>query len=121
MIHLREALQSMPLLAARSIPEPQFPDAEELATRDGLLAETASICVEHQEGSTSLLQRRLKIGYGRAAKLIDQLHFAGILAAPHGAEPRKVLIPKAHIEEYLSLRESICRLLMLRQLADGQT
>jgi S-DNA-T family DNA segregation ATPase FtsK/SpoIIIE len=48
--------------------------------------------VQHQQGSTSLLQRRLKVGYGRAARIIDQLHFAGVLGPPDGSTPRDVLV-----------------------------
>ncbi|MCC7053557.1 MAG: DNA translocase FtsK [Gemmatimonadaceae bacterium] len=59
--------------------------------RDKLFREAAELCIQHQGGSTSLLQRRLKIGYGRAARIIDQLHFAGILGPPDGSKPRDVL------------------------------
>jgi S-DNA-T family DNA segregation ATPase FtsK/SpoIIIE len=64
---------------------------EEAGERDKLFREAAEICIQHQGGSTSLLQRRLKIGYGRAARIIDQLHFAGILGPPDGSKPRDVL------------------------------
>ena len=47
--------------------------------RDQLFREAAEACIQNQGGSTSLLQRRLRIGYGRAARIIDQLHYAGIL------------------------------------------
>ncbi len=60
--------------------------------RDKLFREAAEVCVQHQGGSTSLLQRRLKIGYGRAARIIDQLHLAGVLGPPDGSKPRDVLI-----------------------------
>ena len=59
--------------------------------RDKLFREAAELCIQHQGGSTSLLQRRLKIGYGRAARIIDQLHDAGILGPPDGSKPRDVL------------------------------
>src|SRR5690606_26777110 len=60
--------------------------------RDRLFREAAEVCIQHQGGSTSLLQRRLKIGYGRAARIIDQLHLAGILGPPAGSKPRDVLV-----------------------------
>jgi S-DNA-T family DNA segregation ATPase FtsK/SpoIIIE len=47
-----------------------------------------------------LLQRRLRIGYGRAARIIDQLHFAGILGPPDGSRPREVLIGFDQLDEY---------------------
>jgi S-DNA-T family DNA segregation ATPase FtsK/SpoIIIE len=60
--------------------------------RDALFRQAAEICVQFQQGSTSLLQRRLRIGYGRAARIIDQLHLAGILGPPDGSKPREVLV-----------------------------
>jgi len=75
--------------------EEQAEDAafdEDAADRDPLFRQAAEICIQHQQGSTSLLQRRLRIGYGRAARIIDQLHNAGILGPPDGSKPREVLI-----------------------------
>ncbi|MFL5639892.1 MAG: DNA translocase FtsK 4TM domain-containing protein [Gemmatimonadaceae bacterium] len=68
-------------------------DGESLddADRDKLFREAAEVVIQHQQGSTSLLQRRLKVGYGRAARIIDQLHAAGILGPPDGSKPRDVL------------------------------
>jgi DNA segregation ATPase FtsK/SpoIIIE, S-DNA-T family len=60
--------------------------------RDALFRQAAEVCVQFQQGSTSLLQRRLRIGYGRAARIIDQLHNAGVLGGPDGSKPREVLI-----------------------------
>jgi S-DNA-T family DNA segregation ATPase FtsK/SpoIIIE len=60
--------------------------------RDALFRQAAEICVQFQQGSTSLLQRRLRIGYGRAARIIDQLHNAGVLGPPDGSKPREVLV-----------------------------
>jgi len=56
-----------------------------------LFREAAEVVIQNQHGSTSLLQRRLKVGYGRAARIIDQLHAAGILGPPDGSKPRDVL------------------------------
>ena len=60
--------------------------------RDKLFREAAEVVMQHQQGSTSLLQRRLKVGYGRAARIIDQLHAAGVLGPPDGSKPRDVLV-----------------------------
>ena len=60
--------------------------------RDKLFREAAEICIQFSQGSTSLLQRRLRIGYGRAARIIDQLHNAGVLGPPDGSRPREVLL-----------------------------
>ncbi|MGH7508266.1 MAG: DNA translocase FtsK [Gemmatimonadales bacterium] len=68
--------------------------------RDALFREAAEACIQNQGGSTSLLQRRLRIGYGRAARIIDQLHYAGILGPPDGSKPRDVLIGFDQLDEY---------------------
>jgi S-DNA-T family DNA segregation ATPase FtsK/SpoIIIE len=62
------------------------------AERDKRFREAAEIVIHHQHGSTSLLQRRLGIGYGRAARIIDQLHVAGVLGPPNGSKPREILV-----------------------------
>lgn len=66
--------------------------------RDALFRDAAEICIQFQQGSTSLLQRRLRIGYGRAARIIDQLHNAGILGPPDGSKPREVLVGMEALE-----------------------
>jgi S-DNA-T family DNA segregation ATPase FtsK/SpoIIIE len=66
--------------------------------RDQLFRQAAEICVQHQQGSTSLLQRRLRVGYGRAARIIDQLHTAGVLGPADGSRPREVLIGMESLE-----------------------
>jgi S-DNA-T family DNA segregation ATPase FtsK/SpoIIIE len=68
--------------------------------RDALFREAAEACIQNQGGSTSLLQRRLRIGYGRAARIIDQLHYAGILGPPDGSKPREVLVGFDQLDEY---------------------
>lgn len=61
--------------------------------RDELFEEAARVIVMHQQGSTSLLQRKLKLGYNRAGRLIDQLEAAGIIGPFKGSKAREVLIP----------------------------
>jgi S-DNA-T family DNA segregation ATPase FtsK/SpoIIIE len=60
--------------------------------RDELFLEAARLVVRHQQGSVSLLQRRLAIGYSRAGKLIDQLESAGIVGQYDGSKAREVLV-----------------------------
>lgn len=60
--------------------------------RDSLFEEAAGIIVQHQQGSTSLLQRRLNLGYNRAGRLIDQLEKAGIVGPFKGSKAREVLV-----------------------------
>ena len=61
---------------------------------DELLNEARGIIVEAGRASTSLLQRRLSIGYGRAAKILDLLEEQGFVGAPNGSKPREVLVSK---------------------------
>lgn len=78
--------------------------AEMLANgaRDTLFDEAARIIVQHQQGSTSLIQRRLKLGYNRAGRLMDQLEAAGIVGPNAGSKARDVLISDvSHLEQYL--------------------
>jgi S-DNA-T family DNA segregation ATPase FtsK/SpoIIIE len=60
--------------------------------RDPMFRQAAEVCIQNQLGSTSLLQRRMSIGYGRAARMIDQLEEAGILGPANGSKPRDVLV-----------------------------
>jgi len=60
---------------------------------DDLLLEAVKTCIQYDRASASLLQRRLSIGYARAARLMDQLQSAGVLAGSDGtSKPREVLI-----------------------------
>jgi S-DNA-T family DNA segregation ATPase FtsK/SpoIIIE len=61
--------------------------------RDNLFREAAEIIVTAQQGSASLLQRKLKLGYNRAGRLIDQLEAAGIVGGFEGSKARQVLVP----------------------------
>ncbi|MEO1652431.1 MAG: DNA translocase FtsK, partial [Bacteroidota bacterium] len=74
---------------------------EEEFDRDALFEEAARIIVMHQQGSTSLLQRRLKLGYNRAGRIIDQLEKAGIVGPFEGSKAREVLIPDEYSLERL--------------------
>ncbi len=64
--------------------------------RDALFVDAARIVVQSQQGSASLLQRKLKLGYNRAGRLIDQLEDAGILGPFEGSKARQVLIQDEH-------------------------
>jgi S-DNA-T family DNA segregation ATPase FtsK/SpoIIIE len=61
--------------------------------RDSLFEEAARVIVQHQQGSTSLIQRKLKLGYNRAGRIIDQLEAAGIVGPFEGSKARQVLVP----------------------------
>lgn len=68
---------------------------------DAQFEEAARIIVQHQQGSTSLLQRRLKLGYNRAGRIIDQLENAGVVGPFEGSKARQVLIPDEYSLEQL--------------------
>jgi S-DNA-T family DNA segregation ATPase FtsK/SpoIIIE len=71
-----------------TVPEEGGGDGE----RDEMFDEARSLVIRHQQGSVSLLQRRLKLGYSRAARLIDQLEAAGVVGPFDGSKAREVLI-----------------------------
>ncbi len=71
--------------------------------RDPLFEEAARLIVMHQQGSTSLIQRKLKLGYNRAGRIIDQLEAAGIVGPFEGSKAREVLMPDDYaLEQFLS-------------------
>jgi S-DNA-T family DNA segregation ATPase FtsK/SpoIIIE len=71
---------------------------EEDEERDDLFWEAAEVVIQQEQGSTSLLQRKLRIGYGRAARIVDQLHDAGVVGPPDGSKAREVLMTLADLE-----------------------
>lgn len=81
--------------------EPEEKEAIDLANRDPLFEEAARLIVTHQQGSTSLIQRRMKLGYNRAGRLIDQLEAAGVVGAFEGSKAREVLITDEYALEQL--------------------
>ena len=75
------------------------PAGSEPGERDSLFRQAAEVCIQNQLGSTSLLQRRMSVGYGRAARIIDQLEQAGILGPSNGSKPRDVLVGFEALDE----------------------
>ena len=64
----------------------------DISERDALFKDAAVVIVTAQQGSASLLQRKLKLGYNRAGRLIDQLEAAGIVGPFEGSKARQVLV-----------------------------
>ncbi len=75
--------------------------AVDLSDRDALFDDAARLIVMHQQGSTSLIQRKLKLGYNRAGRLIDQLEAAGIVGPFEGSKARQVLVSDEYALEQL--------------------
>ena len=73
----------------------------DLADRDVLFDDAARLIVRHQQGSTSLIQRKMKLGYNRAGRLIDQLEAAGIVGQFEGSKARDVLVSDEYSLEQL--------------------
>jgi S-DNA-T family DNA segregation ATPase FtsK/SpoIIIE len=78
--------------------------ASEEEENDELFEDAVRVVCNYDRASASLLQRRLSIGYARAARILDQLETAGIVSAPEGSKPRDVLITSA--KEYLAQRQT---------------
>lgn len=89
---------------------PEYVDEKELEgkefslqDRDPLFEEAARVIVQNQQGSTSLLQRRMKLGYNRAGRLMDQLEAAGIVGPNMGSKARDVIVKtESDLEEILN-------------------
>jgi S-DNA-T family DNA segregation ATPase FtsK/SpoIIIE len=94
-------------LSAMELPEyvgeeSEAPDIDP-EDRDELFEEAARLLVENQHGSTSLIQRKLKLGYNRAGRIIDQLESAGIVGPFKGSKAREVLFQDLNsLEQYLN-------------------
>jgi len=95
--------------SAYLLPEFEGEDGEgsskdiDLADRDPLFDDAARLIVLHQQGSTSLIQRKLKLGYNRAGRIVDQLEAAGVVGPFEGSKAREVLIQdEASLERLLN-------------------
>jgi S-DNA-T family DNA segregation ATPase FtsK/SpoIIIE len=91
-----------PLATDVSAVEAEEDEGDEAATFDDeLIREAARLVVTHQQGSTSLLQRRLKVGYSRAGRLMDQLEQLGVVGPFQGSKARDVLVDERWLEDNL--------------------
>ena len=71
---------------------------EDIEADDELLTEAIKLVVTHQQGSISLIQRRLRVGYSRAARLIDMMEQLGIVGAFTGSKAREVLVDETYLQ-----------------------
>ena len=69
-------------------------DDEEYDDADPLLNEAIEAVIETGQASTSFIQRRFKLGYARAGRIIDQMEQRGVISGYHGSKPREVLMSK---------------------------
>ena len=68
--------------------------------RDELFEDAARMIILHQQGSTSFLQRRLKVGYSRAGRIMDELEAVGIVGPADGSKAREVLVDDSYLKEF---------------------
>lgn len=98
----RQKGYSQPLYLPSAFEKKKTGGAAGDGSRDELFEEAARIIVRHQQGSVSLLQRRLKVGYSRAARLVDELEAAGVVGPFDGSKARDVLVEsEAELESLL--------------------
>src|SRR5687767_931208 len=79
------------------------PDGEFDPDEDPLLDRAIEVVVQTQTASVSLLQRRLRVGYTRAGRLIDMLERRGIISGYEGSKPRRVLVDEAQLQRVLGV------------------
>ncbi len=104
----KEQIEKVPEFEKQTIPleeiEKKVISLKEEPEEEELFKQAVEIVLEAGKASTSLLQRRLKIGYARAARILDLMEEKGIVGPQEGSKPRKVLITKEDLENYLVLK-----------------
>ena len=91
--------QGIPMLALEGISQSSEDAPEsEVDVADPLFREACEVVIRHKQGSVSLLQRRLGIGYQRAARLIDKLEQAGVVSPFDGSKAREVIVDKSYLD-----------------------
>jgi S-DNA-T family DNA segregation ATPase FtsK/SpoIIIE len=90
------------LLEVRPEPDPDPNGGEFSPDEDDLLEDAIRICVETDTASVSMIQRRLRVGYTRAGRLIDMLERRGVISGYEGSKPRQVLISHADVPRILA-------------------
>ncbi len=111
--YIEEKSQLSPLMEPYELPdvpeagsessEPSYDDEPSSGTIDPLFVDAAVLTVQTQQGSTSNIQRRMKLGYNRAGRIMDQLEDFGIVGQANGSKPREVLIKtNAQLQELLA-------------------
>jgi len=91
----RAPLKPPPSIEDQVVDDAEGGDEED----DALVPEAIRLVVMHQQGSTSLLQRRLKVGYSRASRLMDRLESMGVVGPFMGSKARDVLVDESYLEE----------------------
>lgn len=97
---MEQVEQSIPVVKSEQKPaQTQNNDLPEPGSDEDILERAIEVVVEAGQASTSSLQRRLKLGYARAARMMDELEEMGVIGPYEGAKPRKVLMTKEQFAE----------------------
>lgn len=99
-IEYNEEITNQPIDSLSGGDNSQGADVDENAN-DAYFAEAGKFVIEKGKGSTSMIQRMFRVGFNRAARIIDQLEQAGVVGAEEGTKPRKILMTLEEFEEYL--------------------
>ena len=99
--------QAMPVLRTDFLQPHEEDEEEGLLEMDELLPEAARMIVESGQASISMLQRRLRIGYTRAGRLIDDMERLSIVGGHEGSKARKILVTLAQLEEILETQDRV--------------
>ena len=86
-------------LGSCRLPKPSAPPPRRRRHDDALFDEAARLVVAERQASASFLQRRMRVGFSRAARLIDIMEREGLLGPAQGSKPREVLVPRDYFEE----------------------
>ena len=73
-----------------------------LADDEGIVIDSVKFIIEKEKASIGMLQRMFKIGFNRAARIMDQLYEAGVVGGEEGTKPRKILMTMEEFENYLN-------------------
>ena len=94
-----EEILNQPVAGSHSTAKNAPSTGDTLEEKDEMFDDAVKLVQESGKASSSLMQRRLKLGYARAARILDQLERAGIVGPSNGAKPREILIPHSNSED----------------------
>ena len=94
--------QRSPAYDERLLEKARRPEGALITEKDELYEMAKQLVLDTGQASTSLLQRRLRLGYGRAARILDLMEQEGLVGPPQGSRPREVLVTRESLEQRTS-------------------